>query len=84
MFWRVENEVWSIWIHACAYLGFFRRDAMDGETTLNIVDQTEVFTSLFDGDHIHETSWEVGIGTDLAVNLDQTLHDDLGHLGVCL
>lgn len=25
---------------------------MDGETTLNIVDQTEVLASLFDGDNI--------------------------------
>lgn len=57
---------------------------MDGETSLDIVDQTEVFTSLFDGDNIHEASWEVSVGADLAVNLDQTLHDDLGHLAVGL
>lgn len=30
----------------------------------------------------HVSSRVVRIGADLAVNLDQTLHDDLGHLGV--
>jgi hypothetical protein len=35
-----------------AYLGLFRGDAVNGETTLDIINQTEVFTSLFNGDHI--------------------------------
>lgn len=30
----------------------------------------------------HEASWIVDVGTDLAVNLDVTLHDDLGDFGV--
>lgn len=32
----------------------------------------------------HETSWEVDIRADCAVNFDQTLHDNLGHFRVCL
>lgn len=32
----------------------------------------------------HETSWEVGVSADFAVNFDQTLHDNLGHFRVCL
>lgn len=30
----------------------------------------------------HESSGVVGVGADLAVNFDETLHDDLGHLRV--
>ena len=57
-------------------LGFFVSDTVDGETTLDVVDETEVFTSLFNADNIHETSGEGGVGTDLTVNLDKTLHQD--------
>jgi len=34
------------------YFSFIDCDAMDGETTLDIIDQTEEFTGLFDGDNI--------------------------------
>ena len=57
-------------------LGFFVSDTVDSETTLDIIDQTEVFTSLFNADDIHETSREGGVGTDLTIDLDQTLHQD--------
>lgn len=30
----------------------------------------------------HETSWIIGVGADFAVDLDQTLHHDLGDLVV--
>jgi len=33
------------------------------------------------GRHTHESSWVGGIRADLAVDLDETLHDNLGHLG---
>lgn len=64
--------------------GFFGRNTMDGKATLNVVDQTEMFTSFFDGNNVHESSWEVGVGADLAVNLDQTLHHDFGDFTICL
>ena len=35
-----------------SYLRFFGRDAMDTESTLDIVDQTEVLAGLLDGDHV--------------------------------
>jgi len=54
----------------------FGLDSVDGETALGIVHQTEVFASLLDADNVHETSWVGGIGSDLAINLDQALHDD--------
>lgn len=34
------------------HLGFFSRDAMDGEATLDIVDEAEVLSSLLDANHI--------------------------------
>jgi hypothetical protein len=51
-------------------------DSVDGEAALGVVDKTEVLASLLDGDDIHETSWVGGISSDLAINLDQALHDN--------
>ena len=34
------------------YLGFNWSNTVDGETTLDIIDQTEEFVSLFNGDNI--------------------------------
>merc|ERR1712051_612918 len=48
----------------------------------NIIDQTEVFASLFNLDDIHETSWESGISTNFAVNFNQPLlHNSLDFFG---
>lgn len=58
--------------------GFFVGNAVDGETALNVVEDTEVFTGLFDGNNVHETSGEVGISADLVVNFDGALHDNAG------
>lgn len=35
-----------------SYLGLLSGDAVDGETSLHIVDQTEVLAGLFNADHI--------------------------------
>jgi len=51
-------------------------DSVDGETTLGVVDQTEVLASLLDADDVHEASWVGGIGADLAIDLDQALHNN--------
>jgi hypothetical protein len=56
--------------------GLLGLDPVDGEAALGVVDQAEVFASLFDGDHVHEAGWVGGIGADLAIDLDQPLHDD--------
>lgn len=57
-------------------LSLLSLDAVDGEATLGVVDQAEVLAGLLEGDDVHETSGEGGVGADLAVNLDQTLHHD--------
>lgn len=57
-------------------LGLLSRDTVDGEATLDVVDETEVLASLVDGDDIHEASGESRVGADLAVDLDETLHKD--------
>jgi len=55
-------------------------DTVNGEAALDIVDQTEVLASLLDGDDIHEAGRVGGIGANLAIDLDQALHDDGVHL----
>lgn len=57
---------------------------MDGETTFNVVDQAEMLASLFNGDNIHESGWEVAVSANFTVNFDQTLHDNLGDISVGL
>lgn len=51
-------------------------DAVHGEAALGVVDETEVLAGLFDGDDVHEASGEGRVGADLAVDLDETLHED--------
>lgn len=63
-------------------LGLLVGDPVDGVTSLDIIDQTEVLAGLFNLDDIHETSWESGISSDFAVDLDQSLfHNCLDFLG---
>ena len=51
---------------------------MDGEASLDVVDDPEVLAGLVDLDHVHETGGELGVGPGLAINLDQALlHDGL-------
>mmetsp|Transcript_10517 Transcript_10517/g.9060 ORF Transcript_10517/g.9060 Transcript_10517/m.9060 type:complete len:279 (+) Transcript_10517:481-1317(+) len=51
-------------------LSFIRLDGSEDESTLDVVQDSEVFTSLSDGDNIHETSGEFGVSSDLSVNED--------------
>lgn len=51
-------------------------DAVDGETALGVVDKTEVLACLLDGDDVHVAGWVGRIGADLAIDLDQALHDN--------
>lgn len=51
-------------------------DAVDGETALGVVDETEVLAGLLDGDDIHQTRREGRVGADLAIDLDKALHED--------
>lgn len=63
-------------------LGLLGGDAVHGEAALGVVDETEVLASLVDRDDVHEAGGEGDVGTDLVVDLDQTLHDDGGRLAV--
>lgn len=49
---------------------------VDGEAALGVVDEAEVLASLLDGDDVHQSRWEGGVGADLAVDLDEALHED--------
>ena len=51
-------------------------DGGGGETTLGIVEETEVVVGLVNVDDIHETSGVVEVGADLTVNLDEPLLAD--------
>lgn len=57
-------------------------DTVDSETALGVVDQTEVLASLLNRDDIHETRWIGDISSDLAINLDETLHQNSSGLTV--
>jgi hypothetical protein len=57
---------------------FFGGDSVDDESAFGVVDQSEVFVGLFDGDDIHETGWVFHVGSDFSVNFDHSsLHDFL-------
>jgi hypothetical protein len=49
---------------------------VDGEAALGVVDEAEVLASLLDRDNVHQSRGEGGVGADLAVNLDEALHED--------
>merc|ERR1712232_382150 len=47
------------------------------ETALGIVEHAEVLVGLVNGNNIHEATGVVGVGAYLAINFDETLHEDL-------
>jgi hypothetical protein len=47
---------------------------VDSVTALGIVDEAEVLASLLECDNIHEAGGVGGVGADLAIDLDETLH----------
>jgi hypothetical protein len=57
-------------------LGLLRLNAVDGEAALGVVDEAEALAGLVDGDDVHEAGGEGHVGADLAVDLDQALHED--------
>ena len=56
--------------------GLLGGDAVDDESALDIVEDTEVLARLLDRDNVLETGGVGGVGSDLVVNLDQTLGGD--------
>jgi len=59
--------------------GFLIGDPVNGVTSLDIVDEAEIFSSLFNLDDIHETGWESGISSHFAVDLDKPLLHNSAH-----
>ncbi|KAL2291659.1 hypothetical protein FJTKL_11881 [Diaporthe vaccinii] len=57
-------------------LGLLGLDAVDREAALGVVDEAEVLAGLLDGDDVHEAGRVGHVGADLAVDLDQALHQD--------
>jgi len=49
---------------------FFLADVSEDESALNVVEDSVQFTSLLDGDDVHETSGESGVLSDLAIDSD--------------
>ena len=79
----MSNQVWntlSTKLHSAdlgkLVSGLLSSDPVDGEATLGVIDESKVLASLLNGDDIHEASRESWVGADLAVNLDEALHDD--------
>lgn len=79
----VSDNVWNTLLTQLDLLdltqlvgSFLVSDTVDSESTLDVVDQSEVFVGSFQGDNIHETSWVGSVSSDLTVNLNMTLHHD--------
>lgn len=60
--------------------GFLGGDAVNGESSLYVVEDSEVLAGLLDGDNIHEPGRVGVIGANFVIDLDQTLLDDFGDL----
>ena len=59
------------------YLGLLNGDAMDGETSLDIVDETEVFSCLLDANHIWRRNRHISIKTPPITFCQQNLQQRL-------
>jgi len=59
--------------------GLLRGDAVDGETSFDVVKETEMLARPFDGDNIHETSRVSAVRPYFTVNLYQPLVHDSGN-----
>jgi len=85
----MRNQVWDSSfanLHSLNLAGFVfclsLFDAVDSEAAFGIVDKTEVLASLVDGDDIHVASRIGKVCSNLAIDLDQALHQDGSRLAV--
>jgi hypothetical protein len=60
--------------------GLLGGDAVDGESALDVVEETEVLARTLNRDNVHETSGVGLVGADLAVDLDEARLQDRGDL----
>lgn len=61
-------------------LGFLGGDSVDDVAALGVVQEAEVLVGLLDRDDVHVASRVARVAADLAVDLDELLQDDEGHL----
>ena len=54
-------------------VGFWTFNADEGESSLFIIQKSVVFTSLDDGQKIHNSNWEFMISSDFMINLESCL-----------
>ena len=67
--------------HPAELVGSLRgSDPVDGETSLDVVDDPEVLSSLLDLHDVHEASGELWVSPGLSIDLDQPLLHDRLHL----
>jgi len=79
----VCDQEWNVvfldedFLDSAEFVGsFFGGDSVDDESAFGVVDQSEVFVGLLDGDDIHETGWVFHVGSDFSVDFDHSsLHD---------
>lgn len=60
--------------------GLLWGDAVDDESALNIVQDSEVLARLLNGDDVHEPGWVGWFRSHLAVDLDEALSSDCNNL----
>jgi len=80
----VCDEEWNVvlfgeqFLHSAELVGsFLGGDSVDDESAFGVVDQSEVFVGLFNGDNIHETGWVFHVGSDFSVDFDHSSLKDL-------
>jgi len=52
-------------------------NSVNSKSAFSIVDEAEVLASLLNRDHIHEAGWVGGICSHFAIDLDESLHNNL-------
>ena len=58
-------------------LGLLRCNTMNSKSTLGVINQTKILSSLINADDIHKTSRVGYICADFAIDLNETLHANL-------
>lgn len=53
-------------------------DSVDSKSAFSIVDEAEVFASFLNRDYVHKAGWVSGICSHFSIDLDESLHDNLG------
>ena len=83
----VSNDMWNLRFTdfllsdlAELEFSFFSVNSVRLESSLNVIEDSEVLIGLFDGDNVQRSEWESRISSDLTIDLDQTflVLDNLG------